>query len=255
MEERRGDAAAGSAGRAGKVTSMPVTRQIIAMGGGGFSMEPENPLLDKYILSQSKKKNPRICFIGTASGDAKGYIDNFYNFFKKENCIPSHLSLFNGHTAKIESFILSQDILYVGGGNTRNMLVLWKEWGLDKIIRKAYKKGILLCGISAGSICWFEEGLTDSIPKQLNKLKCLGILKGSNCPHFDGEPGRRPAYTKLIKNGKMKSGIACDDGCALHYKNEKLFKVISSRPKAKAYRFVKKGKSLEESILPAEFGG
>ena len=218
-------------------------------------MEPENPLLDKYILTQSKKKNPKICFIATASGDAKGYIDSFYTFFRKQKCIPSHLSLLNGGTDKIEKFILSQDILYVGGGNTKNMLALWKEWGLDKIILKAYKKGIVLCGISAGSICWFEEGLTDSIPNQLNKLKCLGILKGSNCPHFDGERKRRPAYISLISKGKIKRGIAADDGCALYFKNEKLFKVISSRPKANAYSFVKRGKGFEESILISEFLG
>jgi len=153
------------------------------MGGGGFSTEPENPLLDKYILAQSKKKSPKICFIANASGDSQSYIMGFYNFFRKQKCIPSHLSFFNRGT-DIEKFILTQDILYVGGGNTKNMLALWKEWGLDKIILKAYRKGIILCGISAGSICWFEEGLTDSIPNQLNKLKCLGILKGSNCPHF-----------------------------------------------------------------------
>src|SRR5690606_24677021 len=133
-------------------------RQIIAMGGGGFSMEPDNTLLDEYILCQSKAKKPNICFIPTASGDSDGYIQRFYNFFEKKECKPFHLSLFKGHTDRIEEFILSHDIIYVGGGNTRNMLVLWREWGVDKFLRKAYENGVLLCGISAGSICWFEEG-------------------------------------------------------------------------------------------------
>ena len=177
-------------------------------------MEPDNHLLDDYILKSCNSSSPKICFIGTASGDSKGYIDNFYEFFKRKKCIPSHLSLFNGHTSETEKLILSQDILYVGGGNTRNMLVLWKEWKLNKAILKAYKNGTVLCGISAGSICWFEQGLTDSVPNELNKLDCLGILKGSNCPHFDGEEKRRPSYIKLIGTGKMKNGIAADDGCA-----------------------------------------
>jgi peptidase E len=234
---------------------MKKQRQIIAMGGGGFSMEPENHLLDDYILKASRKVKPKICFLATASGDARGYIDNFYTFFKTKTCVPSHLSLFNGHTDKIEKFILSQDILYIGGGNTRNMLVLWKEWKLDKAIVKAYKKGTLLCGLSAGSICWFEQGLTDSVPNQLNKLDCLGILKGSNCPHFDGEEKRRPAYKKLIQSGQMKGGIATDDGCALHYIDEKLFNIISSRQTAKAYSFIKKLKKTEEKVLSPNFLG
>ena len=159
-------------------------------------MEPDNPLLDNYILKSSGKGKPKVCFIPTAGGDAQWRIDNFYDCFEKKKCAASHLSLFRGETGKIEKLILSQDILYVGGGNTRNMLVLWKEWKLDTAIIKAYQNGTVLAGVSAGSICWFEQGLTDSIPKQLTKIDCLGILKGSNCPHFDGEPKRRPTFKK-----------------------------------------------------------
>ncbi|MCX2718019.1 peptidase E [Lentiprolixibacter aurantiacus] len=227
-------------------------RQIIALGGGGFSDEPENPLLDDYILKQSPKTNPKICFIGTASGDSEAYIQNFYKFFKSKACTPSNLALFYGHTDKIEEFILDQDILFVGGGNTRNMLVLWKEWGLDKIIRKAYNKGTILSGVSAGSICWFEQGLTDSVPNQLNTLNCLGFLKGSNCPHFDGEPKRQPVYRQEIANGRMKAGIACDDGVALHFVDEQLVRVISSQENKRAIRFEMK-ESLTESFLEPEF--
>ena len=118
-------------------------RQIIALGGGGFSMEPDNPLLDDYILEQVEKENPKICFIGTASGDAEGYINRFYTHFNEKRCNPTHLSLFKGETDKIEKFILSQDIIYVGGGNTRNMLVIWKEWGLDNMLKKHVIMGIL----------------------------------------------------------------------------------------------------------------
>lgn len=232
------------------------TRQIIALGGGGFSMEPWNPLLDLYVLKQSGKKTPKICFIGTASGDAQGYIDRFYSSFRKLDCVPSHLSLFRGHTAEIESFILAQDILYVGGGNTRNLLTLWKDWGLDTSIRKAYERGTVLAGISAGSICWFEQGVTDSVPGRLSSLKCLGWLNGSNCPHYDGEIERRPSYHQLLKNGEILPGLATEDGVAAHYINEELKELVSSHPEKKAYSLTfKNGEPIEEVRLPKYLGG
>ncbi|HPI41651.1 MAG TPA: peptidase E [Pseudobdellovibrionaceae bacterium] len=226
-------------------------RQIIAMGGGGFSMEPLNPLLDLYILNQSIKENPKVCFIGTASGDAQSYIDRFYLSFNNLKCTPSHLSLFRGHTAEIEEFILDQDILYVGGGNTRNLLTLWRDWNLDTAIRKAYEKGTILAGISAGSICWFEQGVTDSIPGRLSSLKCLGWIKGSNCPHYDGEAERRPAYHQLLKNNEILPGLATEDGVAAHFINEELKGFVSSQPGKKAYSLnLKNGEPFEESHSP-----
>ncbi len=212
-------------------------RQIIALGGAGFSSDSDNPRMENYILSQSNKENPKICFIPTASGDAETYIQSFYSAYEKKNCFPSHLSLFRGHTEHIEEFILEQDILYVGGGNTKNMLTLWREWRLDQIIRKAYQNGTILSGVSAGSICWFEQGLTDSIPNQLTKLECLGFLEGSNCPHFDGEPERQEVYRKMIQSGEMKPGIACDDGVALHFIDEKLEKIVASQLNKHALKF------------------
>ncbi|WP_199426997.1 Type 1 glutamine amidotransferase-like domain-containing protein [Thermaerobacillus caldiproteolyticus] len=211
-------------------------RQIIALGGGGFSMEPDNPLLDWYILKQTKKTTPKICFIPTASGDSDHYISRYYNFFNKQNCKPSHLSLFKPPTRDLEGFILEKDIIYVGGGNTRNLLVLWKEWGLDDILRKAWNQGIVLAGISAGSICWFEEGVTDSFGEELEAMKCLGFLKGSHCPHYDGELDIRHSYHKLIYSGAIQAGIAADDGVAIHYIEQNISNIVSSRPKAKAYK-------------------
>lgn len=231
-------------------------RQIIALGGGGFSMEPWNPLLDRYILQQSGKENPKICFIGTASGDDQDYINRFYASFKKLQCRPSHLSLFRGHTAEIEKFILEQDILYVGGGNTRNLLTLWKDWKLDVAVRKAYENGTVLAGISAGSICWFEQGVTDSVPGRLSSLNCLGWLKGSNCPHYDGEAERRPSYHQLLKNGEILPGLATDDGVAAHFIDEKLKGFISSHPEKKGYSVdLKNGEPSEEVHLPKYLGG
>ncbi|MCM3741265.1 Type 1 glutamine amidotransferase-like domain-containing protein [Oceanobacillus luteolus] len=229
-------------------------RQIIALGGGGFSMEPNNPLLDLYILKQAKKVNPQICFIPTASGDSENYISRFYNFFNQQDCKPSHLSLFEPPTRDLEGFILEKDIVYVGGGNTKNLLALWKEWGLDSILRKAWNQGVILAGLSAGSICWFEEGVTDSYGDGLEPIKCLGFLKGSNCPHYDGEIDRRPTYHKLIESKEIQAGVAVDDGVAIHYKEQGISKIVSSRPNAKAYS-VSFETEVVEATLQTEFLG
>lgn len=226
-------------------------RQVIALGGGGFSMEPENPVLDRYILQQSKKENPKVCFIGTASGDAEGYIERFYHFFRLEKCEPSHLSLFKPHTRDIKKFIMSQDIIYVGGGNTKNLMALWREWELEVILRQAYDKGTILAGLSAGSLCWFEEGITDSYGSELEPISCLGILRGSHCPHYDGEENRRPTYQKFIQAGTIGSGFAADDGAGLHFIDEELHRVVSSRPNAQGYRVDKD----KETKLPTIYLG
>ncbi len=223
-------------------------RQIIALGGGGFSMEPENPLLDQYILTQSEKVNPRICFVPTASGDADNYISRFYTFFEKQNCSPSHLSLFKPPTRDLESFVMEKDIIYVGGGNTKNLLALWREWGLDRILKNAYNHGIILSGISAGSICWFEEGVTDSFGEDYEPLTCLGFLKGSNCPHYDGDKDKRLVYHQLIGSSKIQPGIATDDGVAVHYIEQEISQIVSSRPHAKAYGLTFNEKVVENEL-------
>lgn len=230
-------------------------RQIIAMGGGGFSMEPENPLLDLYILGKSEKQRPKVCFVPTASGDADNYITRFYKAFDSHECIPSHLSLFSPPTRDLEAFVMDKDIIYVGGGNTKNLLALWKEWGLDTILRQAYQQGKIMAGVSAGSICWFEEGVTDSYGSGLEPLKTLGFLKGSNCPHYDGEEERRPAYQRYVGSGMISEGYAADDGAALHYINEELNKAVSSRPGAKAYHVYKTEGKVQETVVEPNYLG
>ncbi len=229
-------------------------KQIIAMGGGGFSMEMENSLLDSYILKQAGKRTPKVCFVPTASGDGESYTLHFHGIFSNYDCEASHLSLFRPPTNDLESYILEKDIIYVGGGNTKNMLALWKEWGLDKILFRAWQEGIVLAGLSAGSICWFEEGVTDSIPGNLTQLRCLGFLKGSNCPHYDGEVERRPAYHRLVKEGMM-DGLAADDGVALHYVDDELFRVVSSTPNGRAYQVKRSGSRVIETEILPEFLG
>ena len=230
-------------------------KQIICIGGGGFSTGEAKPLLETYILQQSGRKRPKICFVGTASGDSEGYQRMFYSAFKKLDCTPSHLALFKPPVGNLEKFVLEKDVIFVGGGNTRNLLALWKLWGLDKIMKKACQKGIVLCGPSAGSICWFEEGVTDSWTSPLMPLKCLGFLKGSNCPHYDSEKNRRPSYRRMIAQKKIKSGYAADDGVAIHYINGAIHRFISSRPQARAYKVgLQKGKVVEEVIVPDYLG-
>ena len=210
-------------------------KQIIAMGGGGFSMEPDNPALDQYICDQSGKAHPQVCFLPTAGGESPEYIIRFYEAFTMLECHPSHLSLFSLPTADLTSFVLDKDVIYVGGGNTKSMLALWREWGIDEILRAAWAAGVVLAGLSAGAICWFEQGVTDSVPGQLGSLDCLGYLEGSCCPHYDAETERRPAYHRLLRTGVIEPGYGLDDGAALHFIGETLHRVIISRPEAQAY--------------------
>ncbi|HTE19027.1 MAG TPA: peptidase E [Armatimonadota bacterium] len=224
-------------------------RQIIAMGGGGFSMEPDNLALDEYVLRQSGKPAPRVCFLPTASGDAESYSLKFYAAMTKLDCRPSHLSLFKPPTADLESFLLEKDVVYVGGGNTKSMLALWREWGLDGILRRAWEQGVVLAGVSAGAICWFEAGVTDSVPGELRPLACLGFLPGSCCPHYDGEAERRPSYRRLVAAGQIGTGYAADDGAALHFVDGALHAVVSSRPDARAYRVEQAGSEAAEQPL------
>lgn len=229
-------------------------RKIFVMGGGGFAMEPENPLLDNYILSLSEKNKPKICFIGTATGDSEWYQDKFYSAYEKLECETTHLSLFKPTTRDFDSLVREQDIIHVGGGNTKNLLCLWREWGLDKAILGAYQDGeVVLTGMSAGMICWFEDGVTDSFGDKLDYLAGLGVLKGSACPHFDGEEDRRPTYTNMLKENGLKSGIALDDGVGALYLNEELKECVSSRENSKAYFFHEK--TAKEESLAVKFLG
>jgi peptidase E len=180
------------------------------------------------------------------------YIKRFHRRFIKLGARTSHLSLFQSIPKAPDKVLLAQDVIYVGGGNTRNMLALWRDWGIDRILRRAYVQGTILAGISAGAICWFDQGLTDSNPGGYTALDALGWLRGSFSPHFDSEPKRRAIFRSLIKRGKLAAGYAIDDGVGLHFVNGALTNVISSRPKAGA-RYIKRqrGRLTAESLTPA----
>jgi dipeptidase E len=212
-------------------------RRIVAMGGGGFSMEPDNPRLDAFVLALARSSPPRVCFVPTASGDSERYVAMFYRAFAALDCTPSDLTLFDRGVDDLEAFVLAQDVVYVGGGNTASMLAVWRAHGLDAILRRAWAEGVVLAGISAGMNCWFEESVTDSFGTCLAPLHDgVGLVAGSCCPHYDGEEQRRPAYRRLVAGGELRPGWAADDGAALVFAATELAEVVSSRPDAAAYR-------------------
>ena len=224
---------------------MPNSRNIIAIGGGGFGANPGQGIIEDYILKQTRKKNPRICFIPTATGDNEAYKVNFYSTFTNLNCYPSHLDFFK-RTPDLNELILNQDAIFVGGGNTKSMLAVWKEWGLDKILKKAYLNGTVMSGVSAGAICWFQNGITDSWASNLKMMPCLNFVKGTCCPHYDEEPERKPAVKKLLLTNKIKNVYAVDGGAALHIKDEKVFKSVIFKKNKSSYLVDLKKKSINE---------
>jgi dipeptidase E len=220
-------------------------RHIVALGGGGFS-DGEDPLLDDFVLGLAAGERPRVCFLPTATGDSADYVVKFYSAFR-ERAQPSHLELFGRPRRDIRDFLLAQEVVYVGGGNTANMLAIWRAHGVERILREAWERGIVLAGISAGSICWFEAGVTDSFGDELAPLECLGFLPGSNCPHYDSEPRRRPTYRRLVDSGELPPGLAADDGVGLHFVGAELADVVAGRTGTGAYH-VEPG--AEETPLP-----
>ena len=220
-----------------------MTKQIIAIGGGGFGRNPGDGIIEKYIIDQSEKEKPNICFIPTATGDNEAYKVNFYSTLSQLNCTPSHLDFFK-RAAKLED-IFSQDIVFVGGGNTKSMLAVWKDWGLAQILKEAYEAGTIMCGVSAGAICWFENGITDSWADELKFIDCLGFFPGSCCPHYDEDPERRPALNNFLSEGALENCNAIDGGCALHIKDGVEHKAIVFAQEKNAY-FVHKH---EQEIL------
>jgi dipeptidase E len=229
--------------------------QIIAIGGGGFSDGSRDVALDRYVLKQSGKRRPRVCFIPTASGDSRDYVGRFSRAVRRLGGIPSHLSLFEPPAGNFADYLCRHDVIYVGGGNTRNLLLLWKAWHLEPAIRRAYEGGAVLAGTSAGAICWFRDGLTDSYPGKYANLSALGWLSGSFCPHFDSEPKRQPVYRRLIARGTMPGGYAVDDGAALHFSNGKLVRSVSARSREAIREIRRRGERLVETSLRSQLLG
>ena len=221
---------------------------VIAIGGGGFGRNPKHNLIEKYILKQANVKKPNILFIPTASAEDKSYIVNFYSCFSRLECSPSHVTFFQ-RTPRLDSLVNKADVIYVGGGNTKSMLAVWKEWKLDKLLLKAYQNGKILCGVSAGAICWFEQGITDSWASNLNTMDCLGFIDGMACPHYQEEKDRRPSVHKLLKNKNAISGYAIDGGAAVHFKKGEYYKSLQFYSNSNVYKVSLVDGNVNESQL------
>ena len=229
---------------------------IIALGGGGFSPNLEDLSLERYILSHARRRTPRVSFLPTASGDADGYVERFHAAFATLDCEADHIGLFRRTIVDLREHVLSRDVIYVGGGNCWNMLLLWRAHGLDLILREAWEEGVLLCGLSAGSICWFEQGTTDSFGLPLRPLENgLGLLPGSHCPHYHSEATRRASYLGWVQSGALMPGLAIDDGVALRFQGTELVEVVASDPAAAAYQVTPgDDQAIETHMQPALVG-
>jgi peptidase E len=198
---------------------------------------PIDPRLDAFILGLTGRERPRVCFIPTASGDAPDVLAAFYRAMARHDCVPTDLTLFPRTVEDIPALIAAQDVIWVWGGSTANLLALWRLHGLDGPLREAYERGAVLCGISAGMNCWFEGCTTDSYGLALAPLADgLGFLPGSACPHYDGEEQRRPLYRRLVDAGELAPGWAADNDVALHFAGGELAEAVALRAGAAAYR-------------------
>jgi dipeptidase E len=224
--------------------------RIVALGGGGFSMEPDNPVLDDHVLSLAGVPRPRVLFVPTASGDSTEYIDRFRDAFPAERAEASVLTFFERTVEDLRALVLAQDVVYVGGGSTANLLAVWRLHKLDALLVEAYATGVVLAGISAGMNCWFAASVTDSFGPRLAGLPDgLALLPFSTCPHYDGEEQRRPTYRRLIAEG-FPGGYAADDGAALVFTDGVLTEVVASRAGARGYRVERVDATVRETPLP-----
>jgi dipeptidase E len=224
---------------------MPAQRQIVALGGRGTPAGP----LNRYLLALTGKDRPRVCFLPTATGDAASAIVGFYDAFPASLCEPSHLELFGVPRGDVREHLLAQDVVYVSGGNSANMLAVWRVHDVDAMLREAWDAGIVLCGPSAGGICWFEDGVTDSFGPELRRLDDgLGFLPGSFCPHYDSETARRPAFRRLVVDG-LPAGIAADDAVGVRFVGDALVEVVSERSGGSAYRVEAADDGVRETAL------
>jgi dipeptidase E len=234
---------------------MRTLRQIVAFGGGGFSMESGNPLLDEYVLGLTAAGRPRVCFLPSASGDADHYIVRFYRAFPADRCEASHVSLFRREQGPedLRAHLLEQDVIYVGGGSVVSLLGVWRAHGIDAILREAWEAGVVLCGLSAGSLCWFAEAVTGfhGAPR---RLEALGLLPFSNCVHYEPRSERRASYHRFLLEG-MRGGYAAEDGAALHFTGTELSRAISSRPEASCYRLDVAGQRVVEMRIATTYLG
>lgn len=233
-------------------------RRILAIGGGGFMMEEASSPIDKHIANLTGKARPRICYLATPSGDLPAHLDKFHAAYGDMGCETSHLAFFRQPDSKsipvsdFRASLLEQDAIYVGGGNTKSALAVWREWGLDTVLREAWENGVLLAGMSAGAMCWFDAGLTDSFwGDTYRPLDCLGILPGGCAVHYNSDPKRREMLHAAQHAGAIPPSIAIDDFSAAMYVGISLDGVFSWRTGSTAYQTYLEGDTVIEAALTA----
>jgi len=237
------------------VTGRPALRRpIVASGGGGFSPLSERSRVEEHVVALARevrgRERPRVCLIGTATGDDDAWIARFHEVFA-DLAETSHLALFDRTVEDIPAFLLAHDAVWVSGGNTASMLAVWRAHGVDSALRMAHETGIVLAGRSAGSICWFEGGTTDSYGPTIQAFSGgLGFIPGSNSPHYDGEPQRRPAYHALVADGSLPAGIAVDDFAAAVHDGPTFVEVVAAHAGPAAYRVEPTADGVVETVLP-----
>jgi peptidase E len=231
-------------------------RRILAIGGGGFLMEDAPSPIDAHVLRLTGKTKPRICFVPTPSGDLPGHIEKFYSAFSTATCQPSHLTFFRQPSAgsvplaAFGAHLLAQDAIYVGGGNTRSALGVWREWGAAEVFTEAYAAGVLLAGVSAGAMCWFEAGLTDSYwGSGYQPLPCFGLLPGGCGVHYHSDLERTSRLHAAIAASAIPPSVAIDDFAAVLFENEVVSKAFAWRPGASAYRVALRDGRAQEAPL------
>jgi peptidase E len=233
-------------------------RHVVAIGGGMMMPREGIPYHVEHAIALSGKPAPRLCVLNQAVGDDPAYYLRFYDRLADSPAEVRHLSLFPmPNVADPEDFLLSQDIIFVGGGSVANMIAVWRVHGIDQTLRKAWQAGVVLAGSSAGGICWFEGGTTDSFGAKLRPYTdALGMLPGSFCPHYNSEPERRPLYQRLVADGMLPGGLACDDGVGAHYVDDALAEMVADRADGDAYRVEADGAGgCTEVKLPVRFLG
>jgi peptidase E len=225
------------------------SRHIVACGGALFG---DPATLRRYVLALTGKERPRVCLIPTASGDRDESIVRFYELIAPLAEV-SHLGLFRRTVADVHAHLLAQDAVLVAGGNTASMLAVWRAHGVDTALRAAWEQGVVLAGTSAGALCWFEDGVTDSYGPELAALgDGLGFLQGSFCPHYDTEPERRPRYRALVASGEVAPGLAAEDLVALHFVGTELAEIVAAESSGEAFRVDREGEHpLDVRVLPA----
>jgi len=243
--------AAGSSRRARSKTP-----QIFATGGGFFAQAWEKSIFPEYLLALSPSKSPRICWLGPASGESAQDFEIFARGMEKHDCQVNHFNLYLPATMDFVDYLLGMDIVYVGGGSTKNLMALWREWKFDEALRAAWQEGVVMSGTSAGMICWFQSGLTDSFPQVLNPVQATGILSGSANPHYNIRPDRKSRYRQLIADGSMHSpGLALDQDVGVLFRGTELVEIVSARKSAGAFRLTRTSTGYDETPLSVRYLG